>query len=637
MLKIVNRALEIISEEHEIINAHIEVGTEKMAMHDDEKILPVEEMVAYEEFTDRVEILRELDAWVKNVQRMASPSTAIISPRRMGKTVLLDRLVNTVFFKPEYRVAPFYFRMKREDTTLREFLLLYATTFFRQYIAYCIQDPILYQDSQTELRDILEIESEHRAVVLAKENIRKFLKRYGSDVHYSARNHWDEFVYIPEQVASFSGTRVAVIIDEFQDMKFYVHNVNEDSLERIRKERSRHPDMRGTDLTATYDRQAQSRKAPMLVSGSAVTLVFKTVMGGPLGGRFAFTYLKPLSIPDGAVLLRQLLDIYVPDTDVSPEDALYASAQVEGHPYYLYCLAMSKCKDKKFSGEDDIDRIIRHEIERGNIYGFWQTHFDNNRKHINEDSDDALGKKIIYYFTRYNNQPVEIGEIAEKLKVPKKAVEEKIERLYLADLVYRSRARYYTFNDICLMRFIKFVYEKDLEGIDKIDLSQRNLFNTLKGRFLEMVVQLTMMKFNHEILDGKLFGKPKQTEVPLFQFTDTKYAKSFRTQQYQIDVYGQVQGKEQVWICECKYTRTKMGISQVKKLEQAGEALKKEAEEAERPVPGVQMWLVSTGGFTGEVLEYVKDRDIFFSDHEGINSIFHLYGGNYRIPVFKNK
>ncbi len=39
-------------------------------MHD-ENILPVEEMPAYEEFTDRVEILRELDAWVKNIQRMA--------------------------------------------------------------------------------------------------------------------------------------------------------------------------------------------------------------------------------------------------------------------------------------------------------------------------------------------------------------------------------------------------------------------------------------------------------------------------------------------------------------------------------------------------------------------------------------
>lgn len=89
----------------------------------DEKILPVEEMVAYEEFTDRVEILRELTGWIKHIQRMASSSTAIIAPRRLGKTVLLDRLVNIVFFQPENRVAPFYFRMRREEMTFRNFLI----------------------------------------------------------------------------------------------------------------------------------------------------------------------------------------------------------------------------------------------------------------------------------------------------------------------------------------------------------------------------------------------------------------------------------------------------------------------------------------------------------------------------------
>ncbi len=47
----------------------------------DEPILPVEEMLAYEEFTDRVELLRELEAWIKNIQRMAAPSTALIAPR----------------------------------------------------------------------------------------------------------------------------------------------------------------------------------------------------------------------------------------------------------------------------------------------------------------------------------------------------------------------------------------------------------------------------------------------------------------------------------------------------------------------------------------------------------------------------
>ncbi|MCP4348380.1 MAG: hypothetical protein GY795_23070, partial [Desulfobacterales bacterium] len=399
----------------------------------DEEILPIEEMVAYEEFTDRVEILRELDAWVKNIQRMASPSTAIISPRRMGKTVLLDRLVNTVFFKPEYKVAPFYFRMRREETTLRQFLMEYATTFFRQYVAYCHQDPLLYSDKSFTLEHLLDYPSGHKAVDLAKKFTEGFLRRYHNRMNDHTRNHWDAFICVPEQLASYSGTRVGIIIDEFQDMIYYVHDLDEHHLERIKQERTRNPDYRGINLTATYDRQAQSRKAPMLVSGSAVTMVFKTVMGGPLGGRFGFTYLRPMTVPDGAALLCSLLDIYAPDAAVSPENALYASAQVGGHPYYIYCLVMSKCENKSFEEKAFIDRIIRYEIEQGKIYGFWQTHFQDNRKVINTDTDEETGKKIIYYFTKYNNQPVDTGEIADKLQISKKAVEEKIERLYLAD------------------------------------------------------------------------------------------------------------------------------------------------------------------------------------------------------------
>ncbi|MCP4401482.1 MAG: hypothetical protein GY801_29820 [bacterium] len=607
-------------------------------MIQEERILPIEEMVAYEEFTGRVKILRELDRWVKNIQRMASGSTALISPRRMGKTVLLDRLVNTVFFKPDYRVAPFYLKIKREETTLHEFLRLYAKTFYRQYIAYCEQDPLLYMDERAGLRALLEYPSTHKAVVLAKDYIQAFLDRYEGNTWEDARNHWDDFICVPERLGSRSGVRVAVIIDEFQDMKFYVHDIDKTTFEHIKLERN--GDLRGGSikLTSTYDRQAQSKKAPMLVSGSAVTMIFRTVMGGPLGGRFGFTYLKPLSIADGAALLRDVVERYTPDGSITPENTLYASAQVGGHPYYLYCLSVSDCEDKSFSDPVSIDRVIRYEIEEGKIYGFWQTHFQDNRHYINEDNDEELGKKIIYYFTKYHNEPVDIQAIATTLNASKKAVEEKIEKLYLADLVYRSRARFYTFNDICLMRYIKFVYEQDLKDVEEIDLSRQNLFNTLKGKFLEMVVQVTMMKFNYETLEGRWFGRSGTIETPLFRYVAPKTVQGAATRPYQVDVYGIEQRTERVWLCECKYTKTPMNMAQVQKLEQAAEVFKQEEQDAGRQAPVIQLWLVSTGGFTNDVLEYVKDREeLYFSDYDGINNIFQAYGGNYNIPVFQEK
>jgi predicted AAA+ superfamily ATPase len=599
------------------------------------KIWPVEEMVHEDEFTDRVELLRELEQWVKAISRMGSWSTALIAPRRIGKTVLLDRLVNTVFFKPDSQVAPFYFKMTREKRTLKEFLLEYATTFFRQYLAYCEQDAALFNDNAMKLEELLSYQTTHKAGLMALSYMKAFLERYNRYGEEDALIHWDGFICVPERLGSHSGTRVAVIIDEFQDMKFYIYNMSKELFSDMDAKGLLRNGQSAINLPATYDRQAQSKKAPMLVSGSAVTLIFRTVMGGPLGGRFDFMYMKPMSIPDGATLLLNTLKYYAPDKVTTPELALYASTQVGGHPYYLYCLATSSLKGKSFKDEKAIERVIRYEIENGKIFGFWQTHFEDNRSLINADDDEQLGKKIIYYFTQYNNKPVDIKAIASKLKVPKQAVEQKIEKLYMADLVYRTAAKYYTFNDICLMRFIKFVYEQDLEAVEQIDLSQQGLMNTLKGKFLEMVVEVSMMKFNHELMPGAWFGRTGQVEVPLFQFVKTTTVKGAKTPSYQIDVFGKEQKREKVWLCECKYTKAPMGLTQVKKVESAALVLTQMYEEEGTEVPSIHLWLVSTGGFSGKVLTYLKDRaEIYYSDYEGINNLFKAYGSNYSIPNF---
>uniref|UniRef100_UPI0040572461 hypothetical protein n=1 Tax=Candidatus Electrothrix sp. TaxID=2170559 RepID=UPI0040572461 len=227
------------------------------------KIWPVEEMVHEDEFTDRVELLRELDQWVAAIQRMGSSSTALIAPRRIGKTVLLDRLVNTVFFKPEYQVAPFYFKMTREKRTLRKFLLEYATTFFRQYLAYCEQDALLF-GQDIALEDLLDYKTDHTAGIMAQEYIQRFVRRYNRHGDEEALIHWEAFIRVPERLGSHSGTRIAVIIDEFQDMQSCVYDMPKELMDA--KDRS---DGYGAiRLANTFDRQAQSRKAPMLVSGS---------------------------------------------------------------------------------------------------------------------------------------------------------------------------------------------------------------------------------------------------------------------------------------------------------------------------------------------------------------------------------
>jgi len=140
-----------------------------------EKTFPIEECLEYDEFTDRVELLRDLESWIKNIRHRRSSSTSIISPRRLGKTVLLERLVNTVFFKPEYHVAPIYFSLKREKVTLRAFIMQYAETFFRQYIAYCLQDSELYKTSPVSMKKLMEIETNNDDVKNAQKHLENFI------------------------------------------------------------------------------------------------------------------------------------------------------------------------------------------------------------------------------------------------------------------------------------------------------------------------------------------------------------------------------------------------------------------------------------------------------------------------------
>ena len=115
-----------------------------------ERIFPVEELIKEGLFTNRNFELAFFEDWFKNIAEERSKSQALISPRRLGKTALLERLVNKVFLN-EYDVAPFYYSREREVTTLRQFILHYATTFFRQYMAYLLRDPGLYSNLEITL------------------------------------------------------------------------------------------------------------------------------------------------------------------------------------------------------------------------------------------------------------------------------------------------------------------------------------------------------------------------------------------------------------------------------------------------------------------------------------------------------
>ncbi len=160
-------------------------------------------------------------------------------------------------------------------------------------------------------------------------------------------------------------------------------------------------------------------------------------------------------------------------------------------------------------------------------------------------------------------------------------------------------------------------------------------YNLLKGQFLEMVVQRTLEKFNNEEVDGHLFGKTGILIAPRMDYVDSRYVKGDAAKQYQIDAFAVNNSTSVVWLCECKYRLAKMDMETVKKAEEALEAFRQQQIREGREPSKVQIWLVSVGGFTDEVIEYVKDKDnIYCSDYDAINFLYKKYGGGFDIPLF---
>jgi len=69
---------------------------------------PIYQNVPADEFTDRRELIDRLLWWAAQTPRDITPSTAIVGPRRLGKTAVLEQVYNRLFWEQD-AVVPIYF------------------------------------------------------------------------------------------------------------------------------------------------------------------------------------------------------------------------------------------------------------------------------------------------------------------------------------------------------------------------------------------------------------------------------------------------------------------------------------------------------------------------------------------------
>jgi hypothetical protein len=571
---------------------------------------PVFPVISDEIFTDREDLLSVLKQLALETKNQINISHVLIGHRRVGKTEVLKRLYNQLFWE-QNDVVPVYITFETLDRESRNFATRYLMTFLSQYVGFKEKDVALVRDQA----DVLE-----RTKALARrehnEGLEHLLKRYRSALE-DQEFTWpilDCAIEAPRFVSDWNKEPMFVMLDEFQ------HVIE------IRDEDGVAPNALGK-----YQYAVESRLCPHLVTGSAVTLLTKDIIGrGGLFGRFRAEYIRGLESYYVTELCEKLGRHY--NVQINPEMAAELTRRTGGNPFYIDCIfAGAKRIAKHLTTFEEVNEVLTYELTQGTI---WSELYRQLNYSFNTINERGITKNIFYFAVQHQDEEINPQRIAKAMShwgINERQVREILLALSRADVIEEKLAgtAFYNIKDPILREFAAAWARVEVENASweqastELQEKYRRLtgkYADFKGYATELMVKFFMSRFNDQTVDGgEYFSHPGEVFLPRFIWIDSRTVKAPDTREYQIDIIG----KEvpHLWLVEVKNTDHPIGLSEVREFQEACEV-------AERVIGGeiVTRWYVSTGGFTEEAVHDLQERGFLFSDRGQVNGLLQYFG-----------
>ena len=153
----------------------------------EKRIDPIWEEVDKEVFTDREDTLAYLDWWAGKIP-VGQMCLAFQSQRRMGKTAILRRFCNCLFWA-QGPVIPFYFQVPPEDLLLAELNEAYYCAFVQQYAAFLLRQPELARQKIERVEQLLPL-----VEATGHEPLQQDVRRYFNYPPDRQGRKWSDFV-----------------------------------------------------------------------------------------------------------------------------------------------------------------------------------------------------------------------------------------------------------------------------------------------------------------------------------------------------------------------------------------------------------------------------------------------------------
>jgi hypothetical protein len=565
-------------------------------------------------FTGRKAELAYFLKWINDIKERKSMSTAVLARRKMGKTALMERLFNITFHKND-GVIPFYYEIKETDVWVVDFCIDFFLTFIYQYIAFKSRKigylgrhkrKSLNQAKQAVINEGLD-----------------YLTGIIEDVEYTVgHDHvdllWETVREAPKTIAYSENEFIVQMIDEFQFMNAMIY-------------RDKELKIPARNLAGGYLSTAESKVAPLLVSGSWVGWLMSE-LDTMLPNRFRYEYLENMP-EDEAVEMLYKYSVFF-DVPITDETAYLIFKQTEGSPFYISSLIRSRFRDKDLTTVNGLTGTLEFETLdlRGNIKATWMEYVLSTFKKVNGKN----AKNIVLYLCQHRDREVTRQELLEKLSLDMDdaELEEKLEALVKGDIISQgaSKFRYRGVNDNIFDKVFRGVYEEEIRKFDirVIRKEYSREFAGLKKQYDSLLGKHNYQKglfVEYLLLEQlRVHGKDKNelfksiTRYLPVDFNFCEYSRVWRydsspeyTKGFSVDIFARpVNAGDYAVIGEVKSRDTrKFSKEEAADFERKYFEVKK-MEKIERAVG----FIFSRSGFTTEAEDYCREKGIACSQDE---------------------
>ncbi|NIM15647.1 MAG: hypothetical protein GTO45_26970 [Candidatus Aminicenantes bacterium] len=565
-------------------------------------------------FTGRKEELSYFLKWIDDIKEEKSQSTAILARRKMGKTALMERLFNITFFKND-GVIPFYYEIKENDVWIVDFCTDFFFTFIYHYIA--------FKTRKIEYLMPVEESNFEKVKQVSQEEGFPDLTALIESVEHAARNEYVDTLWkivrnAPKTIATRQKEFIVQMIDEFQFINVMIY-------------RDKEMKILAKNLAGGYLSTAESKIAPLLVSGSWVGWLMNE-LNMMLPARFKYKSLKNMTEPEAVELVFKYSRFF--QVPVTEETAYLLVELSEGNPFYMSAVIRSEGPDKDLTTIDGLTRTLEFETleDQGVIKSTWMEYIARAFPQIN----DQHSKNLVLHLSKHRDRELTRKELLDELELEMTdgELEKKLKALVKADIIKQgtSNYRYRGVNDNIFDKVFRGVYQEEIREFDasmikkeykeelkKMKKQYKKLlgkYHYQKGYFAEYLI-LNQLKLharkNNDYLKSITRYLPDDFDFCDYSRVWKYHSSPEYTRAFSVDIFaraenpgdysiiGEVKSREVKKFSKDEVMEFEKKFAEVKKLENIDRAVG---------------FIFSRSGFTTNAQDYCKEKGIACSEDE---------------------